>query len=151
MSAKKKTKNENNGKGSEIRITGGKYAGLDGWYNDARKVTKQFYYVCVKLSTGEEVWTKVKKFSVKAKVSTKPLNMAEAVLLQHTDVELHVEKAAMMMIKCKLGFTELLLKQSAEVFMKKMKEAHLHLLTVEAHRAEFCETNLEHSDDFEAV
>ena len=53
------------------------------------------------------------------------------------------------MVKCKLAFSDLLLEQSADLFKKKMKDAHAHMMSIEGHMAEFRSTILDGPGDFE--
>ena len=139
----KKIKAEPGAKGAKIVITGGDRKGQTGWYDDSRAPTQIFFYVCIKLANGEDEWgRRVSKKYVKPLVPPSPAsNLVEAVMQQHDDVELAIEETAMKMVECKLGFTQLLLHQSGEVFKRKLKEAHIQYISQLGNRAMFRDTH----------
>ena len=82
-------------KGAEVRIIGRKYVRSYGSYNNAKTVTKDFYYVIIKTPGGEK-WTRIKKINVTTKEYALKhfFNLAEAVLNQHPDINMVAENAA---------------------------------------------------------
>ena len=63
--------------------------------------------------------TKIEKNCVKLRVLAPNLNMAQAVLQHHCNIEENVKKSGKMVVKCKLAFTNFLLNQSTELFRKR--------------------------------
>ena len=73
-------------KGASKRFIDKKYAGQVGWLDESCNHPRTQYYVCVFLSEGNEVWTRIRQEFL-ADLLHQPNNFAEAVINQHPDIE----------------------------------------------------------------
>ena len=89
-------------KGDDIRFSKGSYAGMRGWL-DASKPDHppKMYNVIIQISPVEDKVTRVMKTSVRFLVNdTIPVSMEEAVLKQHRDVDVAMDRLAALLAQC---------------------------------------------------
>lgn len=109
-------------KGEAITITGGKYAGKNGWRWLGKGNPPRQEYVIVVLEVNNEVGTRILKGNVGLPSRAgNPTNYVDAVLQQHSDIDLTLNKVCKMLAKCSVNgaHQEALMK----IIIKKMNAA----------------------------
>ena len=131
-------------KGAPKRFIGGKYAGQVGWMDKSRNHPRTQYYVCVFLSKGNKVWTRIQQNFVVDPLR-QPNNFVEVVIYQHPDIENTMNTLCKILVKYNVCKTKYRVEETCEILKKKLAETFAKHIA-EGHRAEYCLTDYKVED-----
>jgi hypothetical protein len=110
-------------KAEAIRFLGGRYAGKTGWLRHSRRKRGQlYYYVFVDLGDSTVLKTYVQIDNCESAEMPMPTSYAEALLQQHVDIEVAMNKLANQLATCSIqeGTTQV---QLCKIFAEKLYTA----------------------------